>query len=87
MLKDQRADEGIFQMSLGFLGKHQVSDRDAVIEALKAQGKWKEEDKKGNKEEKFNTTEESNKVPFISSFCVLAIVLMTFMMYTRSIRR
>lgn len=87
MLKDQRADEGIFQMSLGFLGKHQVSDRDAVIEALKAQGKWKEEDKKGNKEEKFNTTEESNKVPFISSFCVLSIVLMTFMMYARSIKR
>lgn len=87
MLKDQRADEGIFQMSLGFLGKHQVSDRDAVIEALKAQGKWKEEDQKGNKEEKFNTTEESNKVPFISSFCVLAIVLMTFMMYARGIKR
>lgn len=135
MLKDQRADEGIFQMSLGFLGKHQVSDRDAVIEALKAQGKWKEEDKKGNKEEnkkekkandtemveniekvgnqkenitenktvnngkfkntgtrgeqeeKPNTTEESNKVPSINSFFVLAIVLVAFMMYTRSIRR
>jgi hypothetical protein len=135
MLKDQKADEGIFQMSLGFLGKHQVSDRDAVIEALKAQGKWKEEDKKGNKEEnkkekkandtemvediekvgnqkenitenktvnngkfkntgtrseqeeKSNTTEESNKVPSISSFFVLAIVLVAFMMYTRSIRR
>lgn len=135
MLKDQRPDKGVFQMSLGFLGKHQVSDRDAVIEALKAQGKWKEEDKKGNKEEnkkekkandtemvediekvgnqkenitenktvnngkfkntgtrseqeeKSNTTEESNKVPSISSFFVLAIVLVAFMMYTRSIRR
>jgi hypothetical protein len=98
MLKDQRPDKGVFQMSLGFLGKHQVSDRDAVIEALKAQGKWKEKDKTVNngkvkntgtideQEEKSNTTEESNKVPSISSFFVLAIVLVTFMMYTRSIR-
>jgi hypothetical protein len=37
MLMDQRPDKGVFRMFIGFPGKHPVSDRDAVIEALKAQ--------------------------------------------------
>lgn len=48
MLKDQRPDKGVFRMSFGFPGKHPVSDRDAVIKELKAQGKWKGENQNEN---------------------------------------
>ncbi len=40
MLNDQRPDEGVFRISLGFPGKHPESDRNVVINELKAQGKW-----------------------------------------------
>jgi hypothetical protein len=49
MLMDQRPDKGVFRMSLGFLGKHTVSDRGAVIQELRAQGKWNEKNQTGNK--------------------------------------
>lgn len=49
MLKDQRPDKGVFYMSLGFLGKHPATDRDAVIKELKAQGKWSKENQIENK--------------------------------------
>lgn len=91
MLKDQRPDKGVFYMSFGFLGKHPVSDRDAVIKELKAQGKWKGENQSGSntsntkvttntgtvdhQEEKSNPTQKSNDTPFIRFFWVLAIVL------------
>jgi len=43
MLKDENLNEKLFRVSIGFPGKHPVSDRDAVIEELKAQGKWQED--------------------------------------------
>jgi hypothetical protein len=91
MLNDQRPDKGVFRMSLGFAGKHPVSDRDAVIRELQAQGKWKGDGQAGNQtnetgiaestrtvgkqEGNSNSTQKSNSTPFISSFWVLAIVL------------
>jgi len=38
VLNDQRPDKQVFRVSIGFPGKRSVSDRDAVIEELKAQG-------------------------------------------------
>jgi hypothetical protein len=49
MLMDQRPDKGIFRMFIGFPGKHPISDRDAVVQELKVQGKWNEENQTGNK--------------------------------------
>lgn len=49
MLKDSDLNKLLFIVSVGFPGKHPVSDRDAVIEELKAQGKWNGEDAIGNK--------------------------------------
>lgn len=40
MLNDQRPDEGVFRISVGFPGKYPESDRNVVINELKAQGKW-----------------------------------------------
>lgn len=48
MLKDKDLNKQLFSVTFGFPGKHPASDRDAVIEELKAQGKWKEENKTGN---------------------------------------
>lgn len=42
MLKDINLKNQLFEMTFGFPGKHPVSDRNAVIEELKAQGKWHE---------------------------------------------
>jgi len=47
MLNDGNLDELLFRVPLGL--KYSVSDRDAVIEELKAQGKWQEENKTENK--------------------------------------
>lgn len=66
-------------MSLGEMGKRPVSDRDAVIRELKAQGKWEEESRAESKANKTgieaNTGTKPGNIPFISSFWVLAIVL------------
>ena len=43
MLRDEDLDKQLFSVSVGFLGKRPVSDRGAVIEELKVQGKWREE--------------------------------------------
>jgi len=43
MLKDEVIDKYLFRLFVGYAGKHPISDRDAVIKELKAQGKWKEE--------------------------------------------
>jgi hypothetical protein len=87
---DESPEKGVFYMDFGELGKHPISDRDAVIKELKAQGKWKGEDQTVNKtnetgmtantgtvskqEGESNTTPKSNSTPFISPIWVLAIV-------------
>lgn len=76
MLKDSDLNKLLFTVSVGFPGKRPVSDRDAVIEELKTQGKWEGGDQAGNKtnetgiaantgttgkqEDKSNFTQESN---------------------------
>jgi hypothetical protein len=47
-LNDQSPEKGVFYLDFGELGKHPVSDKDAVIKELKAQGKWEGEDQAGN---------------------------------------
>jgi hypothetical protein len=49
MLNDVDLDKQLFRVGIGVPGKHPASDRDAVIEELKAQGKWKGVDQTGNK--------------------------------------
>ena len=91
MLKDGDLDKQLFDVTFGFPGKRPVSDRDAVIEELKTQGKWEGENQIGNmtnetgiaasartvdkQNGESNTTQKSNSIPFISFFWVLAIVL------------
>lgn len=48
MLNDVNLDQQLFSVSIGSPGKHPVSDREAVIEELKARGKWPEENQTGN---------------------------------------
>lgn len=62
--KQRDLDKQQFIVSVGFVGKHPVSDRGKVIEALKAQGKWKEEDQIWNQT---NETETINKTEITSS--------------------
>ena len=69
-------------MTFGFPGKHPVSDRDAVIKELRAQGKWQEGDQTSNKtkeiqttskgNEIYNSTQKSKNIPFISPILVIA---------------
>jgi hypothetical protein len=56
--KQKDIDKQQFIVSVGFVGKHPISDRDAVINVLKAQGKWNGENLTGNKT---NETETINK--------------------------
>jgi len=49
MLKDSDVDKQLFSVTFGFPGKRPAADRDAVIEELKAQGKWPEENQTKNK--------------------------------------
>lgn len=89
MLKDENLDRQLFRVSIGEPGKHPISDREAVIEELKVQGKWQEEDQNktndteisgntegtGEQEERSNTTQESKSTPFISPIWTLAAIL------------
>lgn len=50
MLRDEEPDKQLFSVSVGFPGKHPVSDRDAVIEELKVQGKWQDKNQTENTE-------------------------------------
>lgn len=91
MLKDENLDELLFRVAIGDPGKHPVSDRDAVIEELKTQGKWEEENQTvdktkdteisgnregaGEQEEGSNTTKESKTTPFISPVWAFAGIL------------
>lgn len=63
MLKDKDLDEQLFSVSVGFPGKHPVSDRDSVIEELKTQGKWQE----GNQTEDTDRRSVRKFKPILSS--------------------
>lgn len=39
MLRDENLDEQLFRVAIGEPGKHPVSDREEIVEGLKAQGK------------------------------------------------
>jgi hypothetical protein len=58
MLRDENLDKQLFSVSVGFPGKRPVSDRDAVIEELKAQGKWREENQTENETNSVGTANE-----------------------------
>ena len=55
MLNDVNLDQQLFRVSIGSPGKHPVSDREAVIKELKAQGKWQDKNQTVNK-----TNDEGN---------------------------
>lgn len=61
MLKDKDPDKQLFSVATGFPGKHSASDRDAVIEELKTQGKWKEEDQIADKTNNIEITANKDK--------------------------
>lgn len=61
MLKDKNLDKQLFSVATGFPGKHPASDKDAVIEELKTQGKWKEEDQIADKTNNTEITENTGK--------------------------
>lgn len=48
MLKDDNPEKQLFRVAIGEPGKHPVSDRNAVIQELKAQGKFHEGNQTGN---------------------------------------
>ena len=82
MLKDIDLEDRLFKVSVEFPGKRPVSDRDAVIEELKVQGKWQEgnetsEDGTAGVQEEGDTgsVPESESTPFVSSLWVLAAVI------------
>jgi hypothetical protein len=60
MLRDKDLDKQLFSVSVGFPGKRPVSDRDAVIEELKAQGKWREENQTENETNSVGTANEQS---------------------------
>jgi hypothetical protein len=98
MLKDENLDKQLFRVFVGIAGKRPVSDRDAVIEELKTQGKWPEENQTvtstnstkttentgttGEQEENPNQTRKPNTTPFMNPVCVLA-VMQGAIMYVR----
>ncbi|MGB9929646.1 MAG: hypothetical protein ACPK85_14805 [Methanosarcina sp.] len=55
MLNDVNPDEQLFRVAIGEPGKHPVSDRNAVVEELKARGKWKGEDQTVNQTNEVET--------------------------------
>ncbi len=64
MLKDVNLNKQLFDVTFGFPGKHPVSDRDAVIKELKAQGKWQDKNPidniSNNTEIEYDVSEDSN---------------------------
>ncbi|MCQ1536864.1 hypothetical protein FTO70_14530 [Methanosarcina sp. KYL-1] len=86
MLRDIDLEDRLFKLSVEFPGKHPVSDRDAVIEELKVQGKWQEgneadedgvegESEGEEKDGEEVPSPESENAPFIGPLWVLAVVL------------
>lgn len=84
MLKDADLNNQVFVVTFGFPGKRSVSDRDDVINELKAQGKWQEGNQTSNKtkeiqtaskeDEISNSTQKSKNVPFINPILVIALI-------------
>lgn len=62
MLKDENLGKQLFRVFVGIAGKRPVSDRDAVIKELKAQGKWPEENQTENKTNKTEVVENTGTV-------------------------
>jgi hypothetical protein len=62
MLNDVDLDKQLFRVGIGVPGKHPASDRDVVIEELKAQGKWQEENQTANKTNDTEMTEDTEGV-------------------------
>lgn len=60
MLKDENLDKQLFRVPLGL--KYSISDREAVIEELKAQGKWQDENQIVNKTNDTEMTENTEGV-------------------------
>jgi hypothetical protein len=93
MLKDDDISNHIFDVTFGFPGKHSVSDRDAVIKELRAQGKWQEGNQTSNKtkeiqaaskeDEISNSTPKSKNIPFISPILVIAVIFRVFLYMKR----
>ncbi|AKB25347.1 hypothetical protein MSMTP_1878 [Methanosarcina sp. MTP4] len=82
MLKDLDLEDRLFKVSVEFPGKRPVSDRGAVIEELKVQGKWQEGNETGGdgvegepEEGDTGSVPESESTPFISLVWVLAAVV------------
>jgi len=91
MLKDENLDQQLFRVAIGFPGKHPISDREVVINELKAQGKLQGENQTVNKindtevaentvtvdeqEKNSNSTPESNTTPMISPVWIFVTVL------------
>jgi len=57
MLNDVNTDQQLFRVVIGSPGKHPISDRDAVVKELKAQGKWPEGNQIENKTNEIETVE------------------------------
>lgn len=84
MLKDIELEDRLFKVSVYFPGKRPVSDRDAVIEELKVQGKWQGGNESGEGgvegevvegEEGEDSATESESAPFIGSVWMLVAVV------------
>ena len=83
MLKDIDLEDRLFKVSVEFPGKRPVSDRDAVIEELKVQGKWQEGNETSEDgiageaedgEEDAGSATESKGAPFIGPVWVITAV-------------
>jgi len=84
MLKDLDFEDRLFKVSVEFPGKRPVSDRDAVIEELKVQGKWQEGNEVGGDGVESEVEEggdgegsvpESESTPFIGLMWVLVALI------------
>ena len=81
MLRDEEPDKQLFSVSVGFPGKRPVSDRDAVIEELKVQGKWQDENQIENTETAgeqpadSNSPSDAESTPFTGILWTAATVL------------
>ncbi len=82
MLKDIDPEDRLFKVSVHFPGKRPVSDREAVIEELKVQGKWQEGNETGEdgvegepEEGDTGSVPESESTPFVNSVWVLVAVI------------
>ncbi|MPM87745.1 hypothetical protein SDC9_134845 [bioreactor metagenome] len=99
MLKDKDLNKQLFSVTFGFPGKHPASDRDAVIEELKAQDKRKEENQTENKtnetvmtentgttgeqNESSNQIKKPNTTPFMSPVSMIVAVIGTIVYIRR----